>query len=313
MIKFNKIFSIILISLICITKGNTEIKDALFAIVGNKAVTKSDIVNEIKTILILSNESYSNDKREQLNSMAVKSVIQRSIKENEIEKFDFLEFNPTDLNKELMRLANNLNIDLDTLKNICASNDLDFSLIENQIKTELLWNSLIFQIYKDEISINIDEIDEQLKLIQKKKYLEEYLISEIIILPVKKNELKSEIEKLKIKINEEGFENVAKSLSISNSAIKGGDLGWLNENVISKKYQSIIFNTPVGNLSDPIILPEGVLIFKVRDRRKIEKEINLEEVKDQIVNSEKSKILNMHSMSHFDKLRRTISLKFLDE
>ena len=313
MIKFNKIFSIILISLICITKGNTEIKDALFAIVGNKAVTKSDIVNEIKTILILSNESYSNDKREQLNSMAVKSVIQRSIKENEIEKFDFLEFNPTDLNKELMRLANNLNIDLDTLKNICASNDLDFSLIENQIKTELLWNSLIFQIYKDEISINIDEIDEQLKLIQKKKYLEEYLISEIIILPVKKNELKSEIEKLKIKINEEGFENVAKSLSISTSAIKGGDLGWLNENIISNKIRSAIINAPVGSLSKPIILPEGILIFKIRDKRKVKKNLSLEETKNQLVIAEKEKILNMHSLSHYDKLRRSVSIEFTNE
>jgi len=38
-------------------------------------------------------------------------------------------------------------VDIETLKNICASNNLDFSIIENQIKTELHWNSLIFELY----------------------------------------------------------------------------------------------------------------------------------------------------------------------
>ena len=50
-------------------------------------------------------------------------------------------------------------MDIDMLKKICATNELDFSLIENQIKVELLWNSLIFQLYKDRISINLDEIE----------------------------------------------------------------------------------------------------------------------------------------------------------
>ena len=37
-------------------KGNAEISDSLFMTIGNKPITKSDIVNEIKTILILNNE-----------------------------------------------------------------------------------------------------------------------------------------------------------------------------------------------------------------------------------------------------------------
>ena len=82
----------------------------------------------------------------------------------------------------------------------------------------------------------------------------------------------------------EGFESTAMNLSISQTAIKGGDLGWLNENEISKKFRSKIFNTPIGNLSEPILLNEGILIFKIRDKRKIEKKMDLEELKDQLVN-----------------------------
>ena len=313
MTKSKKIFIIILISFIGLTKVHAEIKDGLFFTIGNKAITKSDIVNEIKIILILNNMSYTDDKRDELQQMAVKSTIKKTIKNIEISKHNFLEYNSNDLDTELNRLANRIEMDVDTLRSICASNDLDFSIIEDQIKTELLWNSLIFYLYKNRVSINSKEIDEQLKSNQDKKEFEEYLISEIVVKSVEKDKIESRMKELIDIIKTEGFENAAMNLSISQTAINGGDLGWVNENEISKKFKSIIFNTSVGSLSKPILLNEGILIFKVRDKRTIESRLNLEELKDQLVNSEKTKILNMYSMSHYDNLRRTMSIKFFDE
>ena len=269
MIKIKKILIVTLFFVISVAKGNAEIKDGLFLTVGSKAITKSDIVNEIKIILILNNMSYSEDKRDALQQMAVKSVVKNSIKEIEIGKYDFLEFSQTDFKNELNRLAARIEMDVETLKNICVSNELNFSLIEDQIKTELLWNSLIFDLYKNRVSVNLEEIDEQLKTSQNKKEFEEFLISEIVVQPVEKEKLESRIKEVKNIIEIEGFEKTAMNLSISQTAVKGGDLGWLNENEISKKFKSIIFNTPVGSLSKPILLNEGILFFKVRDKRKI--------------------------------------------
>ena len=296
-----------------IKQVKTALKDGLYATVGNKAITRLDIMNEIKSILILNNMSYSDDTRQELQQMAVKSVIKRNIKEIEIDKNDFLQFSQTDLNFHLNRLASNANMDLATLKNICISNGLDFSIIENQMKIELLWNSLIFHLYRNKISINLSEIDKQLKLNQNKKEFNEYLISEIIVKAVKKDKLESMIKDIKKRIEIEGFKNVAMKLSISESAMSGGDLGWVNENKLAKKFRSILFNTPVGGFSKPILLNENILIFKVRDKRKIEKEINLEELKNQLVESEKTKMLNMHSRSHYDNLRRLVTIKFFNE
>ena len=292
----------------------TTIKDGIFATVGNKAITKSDIVNEIKIILILNNLRYSEDKKEELQKMGIRSAIKRNVKEIEIERNkDFLNFNPEDLNKELKRLAGKINIDIETLKIICKDNDLDFSLIENNIKVELLWNSLIFALYRDKLKINAEEIEDQLKAAQNKKESYEYLISEIIIKPVEKDKLKSRISELKNKIKIEGFESVALSESISPSAINGGDLGWLNENKISKKYMSKITNTSVGNLTEAILMQNGILIFKIRNKKKIEVNLNLEDIKNQLVQKEKEKILNMYSLAHYDNLKRSMSLKFFNE
>ena len=278
--------------------------------IGNKPITQSDIVNEIKIILILNNESYSDEKRDQLHELAVKSTIKRTIKNIELERHNYFQLNESDLQEELARLAGNLFLDINTLKNLCESNDLDFSIIEEQIKTDLYWNSLIFEMYKNNLNINQEEIEDRLKLTQNKNEIEEYLISEIVIKKVENVQLDLKIQELKNRIEIEGFDKVAKEVSISESALKGGDLGWINENIISEKIKSEIIKTAKGDLSSPIILDNGILIFKVRDKRKIQQNASLEEIKNELINREKNKILNMHSKSHYDKVRRTISIKF---
>jgi len=279
--------------------------------IGDKPITQADIVNEIKIILILNNESYSNEKRNQLHELAIKSTIKRNIKKIELERNNYFKLNEDDLNKELAKLASNIYIDLDTLKNLCESNELDFSKIEDQVKTELYWNSLIFELYKHNLNINQSEIEDKLKLLQNKKKLNEYLISEIVIENVESDKLDKRIRELKNRIEIEGFENVAKEISISESALKGGDLGWINENIISENIRSKLTETPLGNISSPIILPNGVLIFKLRDKRKIDNNISLEEIKNKLINAEKTRILNMHAISHYDKVLRSISIKYL--
>ena len=305
-----KIFVILLLLFLHFTKSYASVSDSLFATVGNKALTKFDILKELKLILIINGQSFSEDRRIQLESAAVNSAIKNTIKRMEIEKYNDLSYDKDDLNKELVRIASNLDMDVDLLRSTLLANEIEFSYLTAQIQTELLWNSLIFNIYKDRVSINIDEINEQLELIQSAKETYEYLISEIIINPVTEDMRQNKINEVKEKIKLDGFEQTAVDLSISETGLKGGDLGWINENVLSKQFKSKIVMTKVGEISEPVILKEGILFFKVRDKRKIEKFSSLEKAKDQLVKSQKTKILNMFSLTHYDNLKRTISIEY---
>jgi len=308
-INIKKIIFLIFISFFSAEKINAEISDSIFMTIGNTPITNSDLVNEIKIILILNNQSYSEENRKTLHDLAVKSTVKRTIKEIELERNDYYQLNELDLQNELIRLASNIFVDLETLKNICESNELDFKKIEDQIKTELYWNSLIFEMYKARLIIDPMQIEEKLKMIQSKGETDEFLISELIVPYIADSKLKIEIEDLKKKITDSSFESVAREISVSNSSINGGDLGWLNENEVSEKIKTVLSNTAVGSISKPIELPEGILLFLVRDKRKVKNKLTLEEVKDNLINNEKSKILNLHSLSHYDKVRRSISIK----
>jgi peptidyl-prolyl cis-trans isomerase SurA len=312
MIYIRKIFLIFTIIVLHLSVSNAAMKDSLFATVSNKAITRSDIINEIKISLILNNQIFSEERKTQLEAFAIKAIIKRSVKNIEIERYESLTFNPKDLDQELERLAYEVDMDLERLKNTFLTNEISFELVIDQIKTELLWNSLIFEIYKSRLQINQDEIEDQLKLIQNNEKIEvnEYLLSEIIAKPGEGKIIEEEISKILEKIKTDGFESVAMDIGLSESSIKGGDLGWVNENAISMSLKSIISKTPLGTLSQPVVIPEGVLVFKVRDKRTVKQSIDLEQIKNQLVGAEKAKILNMYSLSHYDKLRRSITINY---
>ena len=169
MIKFEKIVSVFLISLFFLVESHAAIEDSIIITVGNKAITRSDIVNEVKVFLISNDKSFSETERNRLETVAIQSAIKRAIKETELERYNSLTFNPQDLEKELNTRASTVNMDLEMFKKTFEANGVDFSILIRQIQTELLWNSLIFELYKNSLEININEIDEQLISFQNKK------------------------------------------------------------------------------------------------------------------------------------------------
>ena len=79
---------------------------------------------------------------------------------------------------------------------------------------------------------------------------------------------------------------------------------------IINRFKSQIINTQVGNISEPILVEGNILIYKVRGKRKIKISENYEDKKKQLINIEKNKILNMHSTSHLENLKRNITINY---
>ena len=103
MINIKKSFFVVLIFSFFSTECNAALKDSIFATVGSKAIVQSDITNEIKTLLILSGQSYREEERKKIQTVAIQSIIKRTIKQIEVEKYKTLKFN-----KDLVLLINKI-------------------------------------------------------------------------------------------------------------------------------------------------------------------------------------------------------------
>ena len=93
---------------------------------------------------------------------ALNSLKNYYLKKNEIEKYKIERFNRNDLNNYLNKVSNSLGISRSDLKKFFNNNNLNYELFEDKYKTNLIWNTLIFSLYRNQIDLNMIEIDNEL-------------------------------------------------------------------------------------------------------------------------------------------------------
>ena len=272
--------------------------------VENDPITSVEIKNEIIYLKLINKEIESMDD-ESLVVYASKSILREKIKEKELSKYFKFNMNDELVSQNLQKLISSLGFNNENdLKILLKDINLNLNFIKKKIEIELLWNRLIYEKYKDKLSINKDKIEENLKLkiINEKQEIEEYQISEILFNATSKAMELEEIQKINKSIDEIGFENTASIYSISNTAGMGGSIGWLTETQLSEKILEIIQNLNVGEISEVIDAPTGKLILFLKDKRKIKEEISLEKELEKAILMERNKQLNQFSSIYFKKV-----------
>ena len=109
-----------------------------------------------------------------------------------------------------------------------------------------------------------------------------------------------EIEKVIKSINEKGFEKTAVLFSNAITSSKGGLIGWVPATSISKSYLSEIDILNNGEVSNPIKNNTNIVFIKLNDKRTRNKnDLNLDKVKQNVINKKKEEMLNIFSNSHY--------------
>ena len=299
----------LLLFLFNFTKVNSNIKNSVIVSVGNLPITYLDLIKEMKLISLLNNIAVDSSNRETIKSVAVQGLITRKIKEIEIKKFKVKNFNKKDLENLIVRTSKNLGTNESGLEKLLIQQNLKLESLEERFKTDLKWNTLIFQLYNNKVVLNTNELENKIRAeIEKTNEKRMFLLSEIEINRANENN-KSILDKIFNNIKDEGFEKTAKKFSISNSSEYGGNIGWINQNNLSKEIYESIKLLKTEEISRPIFLDETIVIIKKIGEKKYGKDI--EKIKDNVVRQEKEKKLQMFSKAHYSKLEKTIQISFL--
>ena len=142
----------------------SETENSVIISVGDYPITRLDLLKEIKLITILSNTQINQSNREQIKGLAVKSLIKRNIKENEIKRRNIYKYNKKQLEDLVLITSKKIGLDKNGLKEKLKNNNLSYQELVERFETDLKWNYMIFQIYKNKITLNTVEIENKLQL-----------------------------------------------------------------------------------------------------------------------------------------------------
>ena len=286
----------------------SDINNTIVAKVGNSLISSIDIQNEIITNLLLNKEEITQEKINNNKSYAIKNLINKSIKRSEINQYEIKNFSKKDLQNYINSTAKKFNTDSKGLVEIFKRNNIDYDAFVQKYKIELLWNTLIYTIYKNQININIIDVENEVKKIKNFDTIE-YDLSEIEI--TKSDYDNGVINEIFELIKNEGFEATAKKFSIGVTSQNGGQLGWVTKLSLSGKYLQQISKMAIKEISPPIINKNSVSIIKINDVKTNKNKIKDGELKKRILAKKKEEKLNLFSRSHFSNLENTISINFL--
>jgi len=311
---FKKIF----FALVFLLQSQTlfaDISNKIVLTVGNLPITLYDLKQEVKLLSILNPGKLENQSVEDLQSLGIESLTIKKIKEQEIKKeqLDNTE-NEEFVEYEISRILESLNMDMPTLERVFAENQLEIDDLKNHILIEIKWNRLVYAIYQNKIKIDEESVDRKVEeYSMKENSYYEYLLSEIIV-PVSDSQNPNEVyQKIKGRLLSEKFENVAREISISQTRDAGGKVGWVNEKTMAEIVIKKIKDLNVGEMTSPILIPEGIMIIKLNNKREIKNEIDRDQLKRQIILNERDKMLNVYSKMHLNKLKSNTMIEINDK
>ncbi len=301
MLLIRKIFFIFLINLLASNAfGEIEIKYKI----GDEIITNFDILNE-KNYLIFLRPSLKKISTDEILKISENSLIKEIIKKKEIDKIfkdkDNLKF-IEDVKKNIFNFKRVK--DEQEFKKLTLKNNIDYEKIIEKIKNEALWNELIYKKYN--LLVKIDEVKLKKQLVKKIKSLKksEYNLSELLFEIDNNENLVNKFKTIKEYINSNNFKLAATRYSISNSANKGGEIGWIKETILSENLVKILNKMNINEISKPIKYPNGYLLLKINDKREMKENINIDKEFKDLVNFEKNEQLNQFSLLYFKKLKK---------
>ena len=279
--------------------------------VENYPITNKDISKEINYLIML-NDKLKEVSEKDLIQYATKSIVKEKVKKNEILKNLYLGQNEELVISQLKILKNNLNLGDSEFKDLLSKLDITENYLKEKIEIEILWNKLVYAIYKDKLIIDTTSISNKLKkdLEDPSNFMEEYLLHEILYTPSKTTDIENNKSKIDKSIKEIGFENTANIYSLSDSSKFGGKIGWVKENQLTKEILFNLQDLEIGEHTDPINVPGGILILFLKNKRQAKLTLSFDDELKKIINIERNRQLDQYSSIYYKKVE--INTKIYD-
>jgi peptidyl-prolyl cis-trans isomerase SurA len=304
---FKKIFILLAIINLLSNKVIAENKYEIIVNINSQIITNFDIQKETKYLFAL-NPSLDNLSKKQIKEISKKSLIREKIKENEILKYYIINYEDPQLAIFLINIYKRLGIvDEAEFNTYLSKFDLDISSVIKKIAIEKAWNKLIFDKFRNQISVDELKIKEELeKKLDKSEIQTSFLISEILFQPKNEKEYQDIYNNIIKTVEENSFKSAASIYSISDSSINSGEIGWVKKNEISKLIYKELNKLKIGDISQPIKVASGFLMIYLEDLKKVEQEINLDQELKKIIMVEKNRQLNEYSIIYYKKIEKQI-------
>jgi peptidyl-prolyl cis-trans isomerase SurA len=244
----------------------------IVAVVSGDVITSGDIENRARLFALSTGLPTSQDVIDRLRTQIGNQLIDERLRLQEAQRRKVV-VPDKDIASAMHDIEQRNNMPEGVLRAKLASLGVSVRTLIDQIRVQLAWTEVLKEQLADKLNISDSEVDEQMHLHEAQIGKPEYHVGEIYI-PVDDPANIADAQRFAETVIAElrsgaVFSAVAAQFSQTQSALQGGELGWVQPDQLDPQVAAVIVAMPIGAVSNPVKVPGGFDIVTLQGKRQV--------------------------------------------
>jgi len=245
----------------------------IIATVNNDIITTHELSQRMEMLISANGLQHTDEVRKDIAPQILHSLIDDKLRLQAAESSS-IKVTDEDIRRGIAAIAGQNNISVDQFTDMLASQGVDKSTLEDQLRAEIAWQKYTEQRLVPQVDVQASEIDRMENQLKSNANQTEYLVAEIFLpvdAPADEAKTKEFGDSLLRQIaGGTKFSALAHSFSASASASRNGDLSWQTITQMPPEIARIIKVMRAGQVSKPMRTLRGYYILYLRDTRMLD-------------------------------------------
>lgn len=244
----------------------------IVAVVNGDVITNVDVNNRTRLFALSTGLPMSPDILNRLKPQILRQLIDERLRMQEVQRRKIV-VPDKNIAEAIRQIEQRNGMAPGSLPPKLASDGVSLRTLIDQIRTQLGWTQVLRQQLADRSQVTNAEVAEQQRLLGQLNGKPEYRVGEIFI-PVEDPSSQADAERFAETVIGElrkgaAFALVAAEFSQTQTALQGGEVGWVQPNQLDPGVANLVQQMPIGAISNPVPVPGGYSIVTVQAKRDI--------------------------------------------
>jgi peptidyl-prolyl cis-trans isomerase SurA len=261
-----------------VTPPPPPVTDAMriVAVVNGDVISNADVDNRTRLFAISTGMPLSQDILDRLKHQITRQLIDEKLRMQEVERRHIV-VSDKQIADAIRGIESHNNLPAGALRQRLSVSGVSMRTLIDQLRTQIGWTQVLREQLGDQVKVSDAEVAEQQRLMAQQVGKPEYQVGEIFI-PVEDPANTADAQRFAETVITQlragaPFPVVAAQFSQNQSALKGGELGWVQPNQLDAAVAQLIAEMPVGAISNPVKVPGGFDIVNLQGKREVGRDI----------------------------------------
>lgn len=246
--------------------------ESIVAVVNGDVVSTGDVDNRGRLFALSTGLPVTKEVLDRLRPQVIKQLIDERLRLQEVQRRKIV-VQDAEIAEAIGEIESRNGMPPGQLRRALQGQGVALRTLIDQVRVQLGWTRVLRQELGNKADISDAEIQEQLRLLKNQTGQPEYNVAEIFIPvddPAKAADAQRFADTVIGQLRQGApFPVVAAQFSQSQTALQGGDLGWVRVNQLDPEVAALVRQMPPGAVSNPVRVAGGYAIVTLRGKREV--------------------------------------------